>query len=104
MHDTITLKLIHVGSSITGTLVYQMPGKNTSKGTILGEMDGDILVASFTPIVDSTTPKQVAFKLVGNYFIEGTGETYTDNGRVIFKNRNELNYNDAFKLSEYACQ
>ena len=36
--DTIILKLIHVGESITGTLVYKMPRKNTSKGTIQGRM------------------------------------------------------------------
>ena len=102
--DTIILKLIHVGKSITGTLAYEMPQKNTSKGTILGYMDGDLLVATFTPFVDSTTPRQIAFKLVSNYFIEGTGETYIDNGRVLFKNRNQLNFNDANKLNEFDCQ
>src|SRR5687768_16148782 len=50
--DTITLKLIHVGESITGTLAYEMPQKNTSKGTIQGHMQGDLLVATFTPFID----------------------------------------------------
>ena len=102
--DTITLKLIHVGKSITGTLAYEMPQKNTSKGTIQGHMDGDLLVATFTPFIDSTTPRQIAFKLVGNHFIEGTGETYAENGRILFKNRNELNFNDVNKLNEFVCQ
>ena len=102
--DTITLKLVHVGNSITGTLAYKMPQKNTSKGTILGGMDGDLLVVDYTPFVDSMTPRQVVLKLIGSYFVEGKGETYTDNGRVLFKNRNDLHFNDTIKLTEFVCQ
>jgi hypothetical protein len=104
LNDTIILKLIHVGESITGALAYKMPQKNTSKGTIQGHMDGDVLIATFTPFIDSTTPRQIAFKLIGNYFVEGFGETYIENDRILFKNRNELHYNDTIKLKEYVCQ
>jgi hypothetical protein len=102
--DTIALKLIHVGESITGTLAYNMPQKNTGKGTLQGHMDGDLLFAIFTPFVDSTTPRQIAFKLVQNYFIEGHGEMYMKNGQMIFKDRNDLQFNDRNKLYEYKCQ
>jgi hypothetical protein len=102
--DTIALKLIHVGESITGTLAYYMPQKNTSKGTLQGHMDGDVLFGIFTPFVDSTTPRQIAFKLVKNYFIEGYGETYMENGQMVFKNRNALQFNDRNKLYEFKCQ
>lgn len=102
--DTITLKLIHVGESITGTLAYKMPQVNTAKGTIQGYIENDLLVATFTPFVDSTMPKQIAFKLVGNYFIEGAGETSEENGKRFFKNRNELHFIDAIKLVEFDCK
>ena len=102
--DTITLKLVHVGASITGTLAYEMPQINTAKGTIQGHMENDLLVATFTPFVDSTTPRQIAFKLVGNYFIEGVGETYEENGKTSFKDRNELHFTDRIKLIEFDCQ
>jgi len=102
--DTITLKLIHVGESITGTLAYDILQKNTSKGTIQGHMDGNLLIATFTPFVDSTTPRQIAFKLVHDYFIEGHGEMYLQNGQMLFKNRSELQFNDANKLNEFVCQ
>jgi len=102
--DTIILKLVHVGESITGTLAYEMPQKNTGKGTIQGHMDEDLLVATFTPFVDSTTPRQIAFKLIGNYFMEGAGETYEENGEILFKNRNELHFIDTIKLIEFDCQ
>ena len=102
--DTITLKLVHIGESITGTLAYEMPERNTAKGTIQGHMERDLLIATFTPFVDSTTPRQIAFKLVGNYFIEGVGETYEENGKISFKSRNELQFIDGIKLIEFDCE
>jgi hypothetical protein len=102
--DTINLKLIHVGKSITGTLAYQIPDINTAKGTIQGEMKNDLLVATFSPFVDSTTPRQIAFRLVGNYFIEGVGETFEENGKITFKDPGKLNFNDGIKLIEFNCQ
>ena len=102
--DTITLKLIHVGESITGTLAYKMPQINTAKGTIQGYMENDLLVATFTSFVDSTTPRQIVFSLVGNYFIEGFGETHEENGKISFKDRSKLHFIDARKLIEFDCQ
>jgi hypothetical protein len=102
--DTITLKLIHIRESITGTLAYKMPQKNTAKGTIQGHMDNDLLVATFSPFVDSTTPRQIIFKLIGNYFIEGAGETREVNGKISFANRSELHFSDTIKLVEFDCQ
>jgi hypothetical protein len=102
--DTIALKLVHVGESITGTLAYKMPQKNTAKGTIQGHMDRDLLVATFTPFVDSTTPRQIVFKLVGNYFLEGVGEAQEENGMISFTDRSELRFSDGIKLIEFDCQ
>ena len=67
-------------------------------------MENDLLMATFTPFVDSTTPRQIAFRLVGNYFIEGVGETYEENGKISFKDRNELHFIDGIKLVEFDCQ
>src|SRR5690242_4917141 len=48
VNDTIILKLIYVGESITGTLVYKLHEKDKNMGTIQGRMQGDILVADYT--------------------------------------------------------
>src|SRR5688572_33033728 len=55
-NDTITLKLIHVGKSITGTLVYKLKGKDKIVGTILGGMRGDLLVADYTRMSEEILP------------------------------------------------
>jgi hypothetical protein len=102
--DTIVLKIVHVGESITGALAYKMPKINTAKGTIQGHMEDDLLVATFTPFVDSTTPRQIVFKLVANYFIEGVGETYIENEKITFKDRSQLHFTDGIKLIEFNCE
>ena len=94
--DTIILKVIHVGNSITGTLVYSLKEKDKNKGTIQGNMRGDILVADYTFMSEGIqSTRQVAFKKEGNSFIEGYGD---------FKNLDSLNFNTSMKLVEIACQ
>ena len=94
--DTIILKVIHIGNSITGTLVYSLKEKDKNKGTIQGNMRGDILVADYTFMSEGIqSTRQVAFKKEGNSFVEGYGD---------FKNLDSLNFNTSMKLVEIACQ
>lgn len=103
--DTILLKAIHIGEAITGILVYNFEGKDKNKGTIQGSMHGDILVANYTFASEGIqSVRQVAFKLKDNSFIEGYGETETQNDKVHFKDLGSLKFNDAMKLVEIGCQ
>jgi hypothetical protein len=103
--DTISLKLIYVGESITGTLVYKLHEKDKNMGTILGFMRGDVLVADYTFMSEGVqSVREVAFKKDGNYFVEGYGEMKEINNRMIFNNTDSLRYNEKFKLSEIKCE
>jgi hypothetical protein len=103
--DTITLKIIHAGSSITGTLVYNLKEKDRNKGTIQGVMKDNVLIADYTFMSEGTQSiRQVAFKLEGTTFIEGYGDSYEKNGKFVFKNIDSLQFNSSFKLSEVACK
>ena len=94
--DTIILKIIHVGNSITGTLIYSLKEKDRNKGTFQGNMCGDILVADYTFMSEGIqSTRQVAFKKEGNSFVEGYGD---------FKNLDSLNFNTLMKLVEVACE
>jgi len=94
--DTITLKVIHIGNSITGTLVYNLKEKDKNKGTIQGNMRGDILVADYAFMSEGIqSTRQVAFKMEGNSFVEGYGD---------FKNLDSLKFNTSMKLAEVTCQ
>jgi hypothetical protein len=103
--DTVTLKLIHVGENITGTLVYQFKEKDSNKGTIQGSMRNDLLLADYTFMSEGIqSTRQVAFKQSGNTFIEGYGESVDENGTMKFKNLDSLNFSSSIKLQEIACQ
>jgi hypothetical protein len=102
--DTVSLKLIRTGESVTGTLVYQLKEKDSNKGTIQGSMKGDLLLADYTFMSEGIqSTRQVAFKQNGNTFIEGYGESIDQNGTLKFKNVDSLNFSAAFKLQEIPC-
>lgn len=103
--DTIVLKLIHVGKSITGALVYTLKEKDKNMGTIQGAMKGNVLIANYTFMAEGTqSVRQVAFKLEGNSFTEGFGEIVSENEISRFKNPDSLTFNSSIKLKEYPCQ
>lgn len=103
--DTISLKLIHVGESITGSLVYNLKEKDKNKGTIQGAMKGNLLVADYTFMSEGMqSVRQVAFKLEGNSFTEGYGDIDMQNDKARFKNIDALQFNNAMKLVEVDCQ
>jgi hypothetical protein len=103
--DTISLKLIHVGEAITGTLVYNLKEKDRNKGTIQGSMRGSLLVADYTFQSEGMqSVRQVVFKLEGNSFVEGYGDIDVQNDKARFKNIDALQFNNAMKLIEVDCK
>lgn len=94
--DTVMLKVVYVGTSVSGTLVYSLKEKDKNKGTILGTMRGDILVADYTFMSEGVqSVRKVAFKKDGNMFVEGYGD---------FTNTDSLNFNSSIKLAEIGCK
>ncbi len=103
--DTVSMNLTHLGDSITGSLVYNLKEKDKNTGTINGRMNGNILIAEYTFLSEGIQScRQVAFKLEGDKFIEGYGESYSRNDRFFFKYPDSLNFDSSFKLSEIICQ
>ena len=103
--DTVILKVVHVGNSITGTLVYSLKEKDSNKGTIQGVMRDNILVADYTFMSEGKQSiRQVAFKLEGNTFIEGYGDSFNQSEKIKFKNLDSLTFSSSIKLAEIACQ
>jgi hypothetical protein len=102
--DTISLKLIHAEESITGTLVYRLKEKDSNKGTIQGAMRDNVLVADYTFMSEGIkSTRQVAFKLEGNSFIEGYGDSFHQNDKSMFKSLDSLTFSSSIKLDEVSC-
>ena len=103
--DTVALKLVHLGDSYSGSLVYLFKEKDRNMGTIQGIMRGDILVADYTFNSEGTKSiRQVAFKKAGNSYVEGYGESVDENGVMKFKDITSLNFGSSIVLQETACQ
>jgi hypothetical protein len=103
--DTVSLKLIHVAETITGTLIYNLKEKDKNQGTIQGAMKGNLLVADYTFQSEGMrSVRQVVFKLEGNSFIEGYGDIDMQNDKARFKNIDSLQFNSAIKLTGTDCQ
>ncbi|HEY8895352.1 MAG TPA: hypothetical protein VIM79_11080 [Niastella sp.] len=103
--DTVALKLVHIGDTYTGSLVYLFKEKDRNIGTIQATMRGDVLVADYTFNSEGTKSiRQVAFKKVGNTYVEGYGESVDENGVMKFKDISSLNFGSAIVLQEIPCE
>jgi hypothetical protein len=103
--DTITLHLVHIGDMFTGALYYKLKEKDLNVGTIKGSMTNNVLVADYTFKSEGTSStRQVAFKKVGNTFVEGYAETVDENGVTKFKNLDSLVFSSSVKLQETVCE
>ncbi|HOZ78443.1 MAG TPA: hypothetical protein PLY34_10630 [Ferruginibacter sp.] len=104
-NDTVILKLIHVGKSITGGLVYKLKEKDKNEGTIQGFMRDSLLIADYTFISEGIQSiRQSVFKLEDNGFMEGYGDIIEHNGRVQFKSIDSLSFNTSMILTEIPCR
>lgn len=103
--DTILLKVIPLGESVTGTLVYVLDGKDKNTGTIQGVVRGDLLVADYTFMSEGIrSVRQVAFRKNDNFYVEGYGDIVTGGDRVTFQNTDSLWFNDSIRLMETECR
>lgn len=103
--DTVSLKLTHDGDSVSGYLDYRLKEKDKNTGTIKGKMNGNILIAEYTFFSEGVqSTRQVAFKLDGDSFFEGYGESYNQNDKAYFRNTDALNFEGSMELAEVACQ
>ena len=103
--DTVSIQLVQVGESVTGTLVYDFNEKDKNTGTIQGLIKDHLLVAEYTFMSEGVvSTRQVAFKMEGNSLIEGHGDSFHSNEKVYFKNLDSLRFSNSIKLSEVGCQ
>lgn len=104
-NDTVTLKIIYVGKSITGTLVYNWDQKDDNKGTIQGNMLNDLLVVDYTFMSEGVnSARQAVFKKMDNSFIEGFGKIHEQNGKVVYDDLDSLNFDNSIPLEEINCR
>ncbi|TMI61240.1 MAG: hypothetical protein E6H07_20010 [Bacteroidetes bacterium] len=102
--DTIKLKLEKFPNTVTGMLAYLFNEKDKSKGTIDGVMRGDTLVADYTFISEGKSSiRQVVFMVKDSIVTEGYGPQEEKNGRMFFKNVNDVDFSKGIKMQKIQC-
>ena len=103
--DTVNLHLKISGNIVTGDLKYNYFAKDKNTGTLQGSMKGDTLFADYKFMSEGTESiREVAFLKTATDFVEGYGEVEEKNGKVIFKNTSNLNFNNSLLLKKVACE
>ncbi|MEP6700924.1 MAG: hypothetical protein ABJA85_06400, partial [Bacteroidota bacterium] len=75
-----------------------------NSGIIRGQMRGNLLIADYSFSSEGfPSSRPVAFKKVGEDFVEGFGETEGKNGYFVFKNADSLDFTHSFALHPFEC-
>ena len=103
--STIRLNVIINDNMITGNLTYDYYQKDKSKGTIKGQLKSDTLFADYTFMSEGVeSVREVVFIRTANGWVEGYGEIDDKDGKVVFKNRNKITFDNNVVLKETACK
>ncbi|MBK8355349.1 MAG: hypothetical protein IPL13_08240 [Saprospiraceae bacterium] len=103
--DTVYMKTITQDSVVTGTLTYSFDGKDKNTGEIEGKMVADILLLDYKFMSEGKESiREVAFKKVGDSYIEGYGESAEEDGKMVFKNIYDLDFSGKMSLDLVNCE
>ena len=102
--DTVRMSLTQQGSNVSGTLLYQLAGKDRNTGTVSGQMRGDTLLANYTfQSEGQESVREVAFLTKDDGFVEGYGPVQEQNGKMIFTPNTPLTFELNRVLTKVTC-
>ena len=103
--STIRLNVIINDNIITGNLTYDYYQKDKSKGTIKGQLKSDTLFADYTFMSEGVeSVREVVFIKIANGWVEGYGEIDDKDGKVTFKDRSKITFDNNVVLQETTYQ
>jgi hypothetical protein len=102
--DSVHLKVEVFPNVVTGNLSYQFYQKDSNKGEFEGRLHGDTLLADYTFMSEGKRSiRQVAFLIKDGIAVEGYGNMEEKNGKLIFKNQQEIVFGKGLKLEKVPC-
>jgi hypothetical protein len=104
--DTISMTLITKGDKLQyGKLSYQYFEKDYNEGTLVGAFHGDTLIAKYSfQSEGAMSVREVIFLKQGKNYAEGHGPVREDqDGRFVFKDYKEIQFDATFPLLEVPC-
>lgn len=102
--DTVWLKIEFFPNVVTGILKYNFWEKDDNAGTVEGKLMGNKIFADYTYTAEGkTTVREVAFLLDGNTVTEGFGDMKEENGKMIFKDKDKINFSGGLVFTGIDC-
>jgi glutamine cyclotransferase len=105
--DSSTIKLnIKINDNmVTGNLLYDYYQKDRSAGKIEGELKSDTLFADYTFVSEGVeSVREVVFIKTADGWVEGYGEIDDKDGKVMFKDKSKITFDNNVVLRETTCQ
>ncbi len=105
--DTVSMTLIIKGDKLQyGNLSYNYFEKDDNEGTLVGAFRGDTLKAKYSFQSEGTmSVREVIFLKQGKNYVEGNGPVQEDqDGKVVFKDYKEIQFDSSFPLLEVPCK
>lgn len=102
--DTATLHLTVTDTTVTGELRYNWYARDDNTGTVNGVLRNDRILADYTfQSEGSTSVREVVFKIQDSVLLQGFGELTEQGGKVIFQDRERLQFQTANPFFKIAC-
>lgn len=103
--DTATLHLTVKDTTVTGDLRYDWYERDGNTGTLSGVLRNDQIVADYTFQSEGVTSvREVVFKIQDSVLLQGFGELREQGGKVVFQDREGLQYQTANPFFKIACR
>ena len=102
--DSAILDLNIKDTTVSGRLDYIFFEKDQNKGTINGVLRNDVIHADYTfESEGKTSVREVIFKISGDTLIPAYGELMQRDDKIIFANKDALQFNDLHPFIKVAC-
>ncbi|GAB3352393.1 hypothetical protein GCM10027566_11620 [Arachidicoccus ginsenosidivorans] len=103
--DTIVISINWLDSSkFTGSMRYQLHEKDRNIGTLEGVLKDSILLADYQFSAEGmTSRREVAFKPIADYLVEGYGDITPDSSGFKFADPSSLKYDLNLKIHKVNC-
>lgn len=103
-NDTILLEMNVKNGIIAGKLIYNLYEKDKNTGEVDGILRNDTLLANYTYMSEGTrSVRQIIFLVKGNILVQGSGSMKEQNGRFIFTDKKDINFNSNLILEPANC-
>lgn len=104
--DTISMAFNTSGDQIKGTLEYRLFNKKHDSGPLKGFLRGDTLYGEFKFKTEDkkVITREVIFIKGGDFYREGYGDLVEVDGKLVFKNNLQLNFEHNVKLLKQDCK